>query len=111
MILAPELRPQPTGRSSGDFYTIATLGSHSALQILKGAHDEGFRTLAIANRETERLYRSFAFVDEVIGIDEYSHFMRIVPELEQRKVIIVPHGSFVAYLSLEEHKQMRIPYF
>ncbi|MBV8148177.1 MAG: DUF1246 domain-containing protein, partial [Candidatus Eremiobacteraeota bacterium] len=22
-------------------YTIATLGSHSALQILKGAHDEG----------------------------------------------------------------------
>jgi 5-formaminoimidazole-4-carboxamide-1-(beta)-D-ribofuranosyl 5'-monophosphate synthetase len=31
-------------------YTIATLGSHSALQILKGAHDEGFPTLAIANR-------------------------------------------------------------
>ena len=27
-------------------YTIATLGSHSALQILKGAHDEGFKTLA-----------------------------------------------------------------
>ncbi len=25
-------------------YTIATLGSHSALQILKGAADEGFRT-------------------------------------------------------------------
>ena len=31
-------------------YTIATLGSHSALQILKGAHDEGFKTLAISNR-------------------------------------------------------------
>ena len=28
-------------------YTIATLGSHSALQILKGAHDEGFKTLAV----------------------------------------------------------------
>ena len=38
-------------------YTIATLGSHSALQILKGAHDEGFTTLAISNRDTERLYR------------------------------------------------------
>jgi 5-formaminoimidazole-4-carboxamide-1-(beta)-D-ribofuranosyl 5'-monophosphate synthetase len=95
----------------GGLYTIATLGSHSALQILKGARDEGFNTLAIANRETERLYRSYAFVDEVITIDKYSDFMSLVPELEQRKIIIVPHGSFVAYLSLEDHKKMRIPYF
>ncbi len=95
----------------GEMYTIATLGSHSALQILKGAHDEGFKTLAIANRVTERLYRSFAFVDEVITIEKYSDFMSLVPELEKRKIIIVPHGSFVAYLSLEEHKKMTIPYF
>ena len=92
-------------------YTIATLGSHSALQILKGAHDEGFKTLAVANRETERLYRSFAFVDEVIGVDKYSDFMDMLDDLQQRKVIIVPHGSFVAYLSLEEHKKMTVPYF
>ncbi len=92
-------------------YTIATLGSHSALQILKGAHDEGFHTLAIANRDTERLYRSFGFVDEVIGIDRYQDFMGLIDELQQRKIIIVPHGSFVAYLSLEEHKRMTIPYF
>ena len=37
--------------------------------------------------------------------------MNLVPELEKRKIIIVPHGSFVAYLSLEEHKKMTIPYF
>jgi 5-formaminoimidazole-4-carboxamide-1-(beta)-D-ribofuranosyl 5'-monophosphate synthetase len=92
-------------------YTIATLGSHSALQILKGAHDEGFRTLAVANRDTERLYRSFAFVDEVIGVDKYGDFMNLLDELQSRKVIIVPHGSFVAYLSLDEHKKMTIPYF
>ncbi len=92
-------------------YTIATLGSHSALQILKGAHDEGFRTLAIANRDTERLYRSFQFVDEVIGIDRYQDFPNLIDELQTRKMIIVPHGSFVAYLSLEEHKRMTIPYF
>jgi 5-formaminoimidazole-4-carboxamide-1-(beta)-D-ribofuranosyl 5'-monophosphate synthetase len=92
-------------------YGVATLGSHSALQILKGAHDEGFGTLAIANRETEHLYRSFAFVDEVIVLERYSDFPGIVPELERRKVVVIPHGSFVAYLSLEEHKRMRIPYF
>jgi 5-formaminoimidazole-4-carboxamide-1-(beta)-D-ribofuranosyl 5'-monophosphate synthetase len=92
-------------------YTIATLGSHSALQILKGAHDEGFKTLAVANRDTERLYRSFAFIDEVIGVDKYADFMGLLDELQQRKVIIVPHGSFVAYLSLDEHKKMTVPYF
>ncbi len=92
-------------------YTIATLGSHSALQILKGAHDEGFGTLAIANRDTEALYRSFGFVDEVIAIERYQDFPALMPQLEKRKLIIVPHGSFVAYLSLDEHKRMTIPYF
>jgi 5-formaminoimidazole-4-carboxamide-1-(beta)-D-ribofuranosyl 5'-monophosphate synthetase len=92
-------------------YTIATLGSHSALQILKGAHDEGFKTVAVAQRDTERLYRSFKFVDEVIAVDKYADFMGLLDELRKRKVIIVPHGSFVAYLSLEEHKKMTVPYF
>ncbi len=110
-MIAPELLRTPAQATSSDFYTIATLGSHSALQILKGARDEGFRTLAIANRETERLYRAYAFVDEVITIDHYGQFMGLVPDLEKRKMVIVPHGSFVAYLSLEEHKRMRIPYF
>ena len=110
-MIAPELLRTGAQAKSSDFYTIATLGSHSALQILKGAHDEGFRTLAIANRDTERLYRSYAFVDEVIGIDHYGQFMELVPDLEKRKMIIVPHGSFVAYLSLDEHKKMKIPYF
>jgi len=111
MMLAPRMEPWVGETGSGEFYTIATLGSHSALQILKGAHDEGFRTLALANSQTERLYRSFAFVDEVVGIGEYQDFPNHVGLLEGRKVIIVPHGSFVAYLSLEEHKKMTVPYF
>ncbi|HEX3465861.1 MAG TPA: formate--phosphoribosylaminoimidazolecarboxamide ligase, partial [Candidatus Elarobacter sp.] len=111
MMVEPLTQTESHRSGVGEMYTIATLGSHSALQILKGAHDEGFKTLAIANRDTERLYRAFAFVDEVITIDRYSDFMSLVPELERRKIIIVPHGSFVAYLSLEEHKKMRIPYF
>jgi len=110
-MLSPKVEQLFGERQSGAFYTIATLGSHSALQILKGAHDEGFKTLAIANRDTERLYRSFHFVDEVIGIEKYSDFPQHMGALEHRKIIIVPHGSFVAYLSLEEHKRMTIPYF
>ncbi|MFZ1076509.1 MAG: DUF1246 domain-containing protein, partial [Nitrosotalea sp.] len=39
--------------------SIATLGSHCALQVLKGAKDEGFRTLLICEKKRERLYRRF----------------------------------------------------
>jgi 5-formaminoimidazole-4-carboxamide-1-(beta)-D-ribofuranosyl 5'-monophosphate synthetase len=111
MMVETQRDPANDEKEPRQFYVIATLGSHSALQILKGAHDEGFRTLAIATRDTERLYRSFAFVDEVIVIDQYADFISLVPELEKRKIIVVPHGSFVAYLSLDDHKKMRIPYF
>lgn len=92
-------------------YTIATLGSHSALQILKGAKDEGFHTLAVVTPLNERLYSSFAFVDETIVIPRYSDFTKLEPEFKKRKLILVPHGSFVAYLSMEEHKAMTTPYF
>jgi len=111
MMTIPTTQPQPASTEQQAFYTIVTLGSHSALQILKGAHDEGFSTLAVATPDTEALYRSFAFVDEVITIARYDEFMHLVPQLEKRKVIIVPHGSFVAYLSLEDHKRMCVPYF
>ena len=92
-------------------FTIATLGSHSALQILKGAKDEGFHTLAVMTPQNERLYSSFGFVDEVMVIPRYSDFPKLEKELNRRKVVLVPHGSFVAYLSLEEHKAMTTPYF
>jgi 5-formaminoimidazole-4-carboxamide-1-(beta)-D-ribofuranosyl 5'-monophosphate synthetase len=92
-------------------YTIATLGSHSALQILKGAKDEGFHTLAVVTPANERLYSSFAFVDEVVVIPHYGDFPKLEKELNKRKVILVPHGSFVAYLSMEQHKRMTTPYF
>jgi len=36
--------------------TIATLASHSALQILKGAKEEGFETIAICLRRRLSVY-------------------------------------------------------
>ena len=40
-------------------FTIATFGSHSALQILKGAKDEGFKTLVICTPDRTTLYRFY----------------------------------------------------
>jgi 5-formaminoimidazole-4-carboxamide-1-(beta)-D-ribofuranosyl 5'-monophosphate synthetase len=92
-------------------YTIATLGSHSALQILKGAKDEGFRTLVITTPETKEFYGTFPFIDEQITIPKFSEFSSIEPELIKKDVIIIPHGSFVAYLGSEKNKTMKIMYY
>lgn len=90
-------------------YTIATLGSHSALQILKGAHDEGFKTLVIALKKQASFYQRFPFIDKIFTVNKFSEF----PSLEKklRNVIVIPHGSFVAYLGMEGNKKMTLPYF
>lgn len=92
-------------------YKIATLGSHSALQILKGAHDEGFKTICIVTLDRLSLYSRFNFIDKIYQIPKFSDFPKIEDKLITEKAIIIPHGSFVAYLGLEENKKMKVPYF
>jgi 5-formaminoimidazole-4-carboxamide-1-(beta)-D-ribofuranosyl 5'-monophosphate synthetase len=92
-------------------YTIATLGSHSALQILKGAHDEGFRTLVIALKKQVYFYQKFPFINEIISVNAFSEFLEIEKKLIDKNIIIIPHGSFVAYLGMERNKKMTLPYF
>lgn len=92
-------------------YKIATLGSHSALQILKGAKDEGFRTLVVATPDRVSLYGRFNFIDKILEIPTFADFPKIEQDLIRENTILIPHGSFVAYLGLEEHKKMKVPYF
>lgn len=92
-------------------YKIATLGSHSALQILKGAKDEGFSTIVVVTPDRTSLYKRFKFIDKIIEIESYSDFPKIEKQLIREKAILIPHGSFVAYLGLEENKKMKVPYF
>ncbi len=91
--------------------TIATLGSHSALQILKGAKDEGFKTLCVCTPSNEKLYRAYKVADEIITISDWKDFPKIDERMSKQNVVVVPHGSFVAYLSLEENKKMKTMYF
>ena len=92
-------------------YTIATLGSHSALQILKGAKDEGFKTLVITLKKHISFYQRFPFIDEMVSVNTFSELPKIEKKLKNKKVIIIPHGSFVAYLGMEGNKKMSLPYF
>jgi 5-formaminoimidazole-4-carboxamide-1-(beta)-D-ribofuranosyl 5'-monophosphate synthetase len=89
-------------------FTIATLGSHSALQILKGAKDEGFSTLLFATKDRTSFYQRFKFIDKVIKLKEYKEVLKYKTK---EKLILIPHGSFVAYLGEAGNKNLHIPYF
>ena len=93
-------------------YTIATLGSHSALQILKGAKDEGFQTAVVCTQQRIPLYKSYSnFIDDVLEINSWKDFPKLQSKLQKMNAIIIPHGSFVAYLGMDENKRMKVPYF
>ncbi|HYF96644.1 MAG TPA: DUF1246 domain-containing protein, partial [Patescibacteria group bacterium] len=93
-------------------YKIATLGSHSALQILKGARDEGFKTLIIAKKGHAQPYKSFRVADEIIEVDSFSEINNLEQKLIDENVIIVPHGSFFsAYTDLKALSDSKPLYF
>lgn len=75
-------------------YRIGTLGSHSSLQILKGARDEGFKNLIIAEKGKAHIYRAFRVADEIIEVDSFKEVDKLEQRLIDEKVIMVPHGSF-----------------
>ena len=92
-------------------YTIATLGSHSALQILKGAKDEGFKTLIIATSDRIKFYQRFTFIDDFVEIKSYTQLLVAEKKLQNKNLILIPHGSFVAYLGIDGNKKITSPYF
>ncbi len=92
-------------------YKIATLGSHTALQILKGAKDEGFKTVCICEKGRERPYKSYNVADEIILVDSFKDYFKIEEKLIKQNAIIIPHGSFVAYIGPEKMKEVKAMHY
>jgi 5-formaminoimidazole-4-carboxamide-1-(beta)-D-ribofuranosyl 5'-monophosphate synthetase len=90
--------------------TIGTLGSHSALNILRGAKDEGFRTVCICRKKEKIIYESFGVADEIIEISDYPDLLdqKLQQKLRENNVIMIPHGSFNAYIGNLEALQIPI---
>lgn len=92
---------------------IATLGSHCALQVLKGAKDEGLKSILICEKKREKLYRRFGFIDELILVDS---FLEILEQncnsiLEKNNAILIPHGTLVAQMSSKQIESLKVPVF
>ncbi len=88
--------------------TIATLGSHSALDVCRGAKNEGFSTLVVTEIGREKTYEKYyktsgklGCVDETINLDKFSDLLKteIQEKLLKKNSIFVPNRSFEAYLN------------
>lgn len=94
-----------------DDYTIATLGSHSSLQILKGARDEGFKNIVVCEKGRSEPYRSFRVADQIIEVEKYADILDQEEALIKKNVILIPHGSFFQAFGLDGLQNMKILYF
>jgi len=93
---------------------IGTLGSHSSLNIFKGAKEEGFRTVCICKEKDAIMYKKFPLVDELIVVKDFTELLdkKLQEKLRKLNVVLIPHGSFTAYLSTKEmQNNLLVPIF
>src|SRR3989344_7173271 len=91
--------------------TIGVLGGHSALDVCRGAHLQGFKTLVVAQKGRERTYSKFykrrngiGFIDEVIVVDKFSDIVKpnIQEELRKRNTIFIHNRYFWVYCNFKD---------
>jgi len=93
--------------------SIATLGSHCALQVLKGAKDEGIKTVLVSEKKREKLYRRFNFIDEIILVDSFTEILdqKCTSILEKNDSVLIPHGTLIAQMNTEQIESIKTPVF
>ena len=93
--------------------TIATLCSHSSLQIFHGARAEGFPTLGLSVGAPPRFYDAFPLArpDRFLSVARVKDLAHATDRLRAEGAIVIPHGSFVEYLGPEAFNDLDVPVF
>jgi len=96
-----------------DHLTIATICSHSSLQIFHGARQEGFKTTGICIGQPPRFYDAFPLAkpDKFVCVESYKALLDCSQDLVDENAIIIPHGSLVEYLGIENFESLAVPTF
>ncbi|HYV08194.1 MAG TPA: DUF1246 domain-containing protein, partial [Thermoplasmata archaeon] len=106
---------------------VASIGSHSALDVCDGAVEEGFRTLVICEKGRATPYARFfrsvrdkegrprrGMVDEAIVLAKFDEVLsdKIQERLRRTNALFVPNRSFTSYCDLDAIEQaFRVPLF
>ena len=95
--------------------TIATIGSHSALEVMDGAKDEGMKTVCICQKGRDLPYRRFKrLADEIIMVEKFSDILNRENQEKLRglNAVMVAHRAFTAYLGYDNiENNFKVPVF
>ena len=91
--------------------TIATLCSHSSLQIFHGARKMGFKTLGLVTKNNQKIYDAFPLAkpDRFVSYSDYDDMEERAGELLDENVVLIPHGSFVEYMGAKKFEDFAVP--
>src|SRR5947209_20484953 len=96
---------------------IATIGSHSALDVCDGSIEEGFPTLVICEKGRATPYARYfrtvrdkdgrairGVVDDAIVLSKFQEVLtgKIQERLRRANAIFIPNRSFTSYCNLDE---------
>ena len=105
----------------GKDVAVGTLGGHSALDVCRGAKDEGLRTVVVCKKGRERTYAEHylsregkGVVDEVILVDDFSEITKekVQERLRDLNTVFVHSRYFWVYCNFEEiENRFRVPIF
>lgn len=95
--------------------TVGTIGSHSALEVMDGAKDEGLRTICVCQKGRDLPYRRFRrLADEIILLDKFSDVLNRENQdrLRDLNCVMVAHRAFTAYLGYDNiENNFKVPVF
>ncbi len=94
---------------------LGVLGSHSALEIMDGAKDEGLQTVVLCQKGRELPYKRFGRIaDEIIVLNKFKDIVstKLQNRLRETNTVIVPHRSLTAYLGYKTiENSFKVPIF
>src|SRR3989338_3675068 len=91
--------------------TIGVLGGHSALDVCRGAHSHGFKTIVVAQKGREKTYtkhykrrEGIGFVDDVIVVNKFSGITKknVQEDLRKRNTIFIHNRYFWVYCNFRD---------
>ena len=110
-----------------DRLSVSTLGSHSALEVASGAHEEGLKNIVVCQKGRDKTYskyylkrkdrasnRDLGCVDEVLILDKFSDVISddMQNHLRLRNSIFVPNRSFSVYVPYRQiEENFKVPIF
>jgi 5-formaminoimidazole-4-carboxamide-1-(beta)-D-ribofuranosyl 5'-monophosphate synthetase len=105
--------------------SVATIGSHSALDISEGARGEGLKSIVLCQKGRERTYEGYykvrkrgkqtvGVIDEIMMLEKFKDMAKkeVVAKLQKENAVFIPNRSFSVYVGYDSiENEFEVPIF